>query len=151
MRVLMLIDSYPPMIGGAQQYVRNLSVALSARGHDVAVATLGAPGLPPYEEDRGVRIYRLRGTLQRAPDVFRDRTHAPPIPDPELVAAIRDVIRLERPEVVHAHNWLTGNPPISNLGRRETEKPDRCRSVFNARTETATRLSRLLAAGPLSR
>lgn len=106
MRVLMLIDSYPPMIGGAQQYVRNLSVALSARGHDVAVATLGAPGLPPYEEDRGVRIYRLRGTLQRAPDVFRDRTHAPPIPDPELVAAIRDVIRLERPEVVHAHNWM---------------------------------------------
>ncbi len=106
MRILMLIDSYPPMIGGAQQHVRNLSTALAARGHDVAVATLGAPGLAPYQEDRGVRIYRLRGTLQRAPGVFRDRTHAPPIPDPELVAAIRDVIRLERPTVVHAHNWM---------------------------------------------
>lgn len=106
MRILMLIDSYPPMIGGAQQYVRNLSVALAARGHDVAVATLGAAGLAPYEEDRGVRIYRLRGTLQRAPGVFRDRTHAPPVPDPELAAAIHDVIRLEQPEVVHSHNWM---------------------------------------------
>lgn len=106
MRIVMLIDSYPPMIGGAQQYVRNLSIALAARGHDVAVATLADTGLAPYEEDSGVRIYRLRGTLQRAERIFRDRTYAPPIPDPELVRAIRDVVRQERPEVVHSHNWM---------------------------------------------
>lgn len=106
MRILMLIDSYPPMIGGAQQYVRNLSIALVARGHDVSVATLTGDGLASYEEDHGVRVYRLRGTLQRASRVFRDRTYAPPIPDPELVRAIRDVIRRERPDVVHAHNWM---------------------------------------------
>ncbi|MCW1959150.1 MAG: glycosyltransferase family 4 protein [Mycobacterium sp.] len=106
MRILMLIDSYPPMIGGAQQYVRNLSIALVARGHDVAVATLAGPGLEPYEEDAGVRVYRLRGTLQRSERIFRDRTHAPPIPDPELVGEIRDVVRRERPDVVHSHNWM---------------------------------------------
>ena len=106
MRILMLIDSYPPMIGGAQQYVRNLSIALVARGHEVAVATLADAGLEPYEEDSGVRIYRLRGTLQRAERIFRDRTYAPPIPDPELVSAIRDVVRRERAEVVHSHNWM---------------------------------------------
>ncbi len=107
MRILMLIDSYPPMIGGAQQYVRNLSLALVSRGHDVAVATLAGPGQEPYEEeDGGVRIYRLRGTLQRAERVFRDRTYAAPIPDPELVGALRDIIRRERPTVVHAHNWM---------------------------------------------
>ena len=106
MRILMLIDSYPPMIGGAQQYVRNLSVALAARGHDVAVATLGDTGLKSYEQDSGVRIYRLRGTLQRAEGIFRDRTYAPPVPDPELVHAIREVVRRERPEVVHSHNWM---------------------------------------------
>ena len=106
MRILMLIDSYPPMIGGAQQYVRNLSIALVARGHDVAVATLADTGLEPYEVDQGVRVYRLRGTLQRAERVFRDRTYAPPVPDPELVRAIRDVVRRERPQVVHSHNWM---------------------------------------------
>lgn len=106
MRVLMLIDSYPPMIGGAQQYVRNLSIALAARGHDVAVATLANPGMEPYEEDAGVRVYRLRGTLQRSERIFRDRTYAPPVPDPELVGALGDVIRRERPQVVHSHNWM---------------------------------------------
>jgi len=106
MRILMLIDSYPPMIGGAQQHVRNLSIALAARGHDVAVATLAGPGMKSYEEDGGVRIYRLRGTLQRAETIFRDRTYAPPLPDPELVRAIRAVVMRERPTIVHAHNWM---------------------------------------------
>jgi len=111
LRILMLIDSYPPIIGGAQQYVRNLSINLVERGHDVVVATLSDTGLAPYEEDHGIRIHRLRGTLQRAAQalgdgIFRDRTYAPPIPDPELVRAIRDIIRRERPAVVHAHNWM---------------------------------------------
>lgn len=108
MRILMLIDSYPPAIGGAQQYVRNLSLALAARGHDVAVATLANAGQEPYEEDGGVRIYRLRGTLQRSERSFRDpgRTYAPPIPDPELVRALRDVVRREKPQIVHSHNWM---------------------------------------------
>ena len=108
MRILMLIDSYPPAIGGAQQYVRNLSIALTARGHDVAVATLANAGSEPYELDSGVRVYRLRGTLQRSERSFRDpaRTYAPPVPDPELVRALRDVIRKEQPDVVHAHNWM---------------------------------------------
>lgn len=106
MRILMLIDAYPPMIGGAQQYVRNLSIALVGRGHDVAVATLGSAGLPAFEEDAGVRVYRLRGTLQRAERVFQDRPLAPPVPDPELVGELRDVIRREKPTMVHSHNWM---------------------------------------------
>lgn len=108
MRILMLIDSYPPMIGGAQQHVRNLSIALAARGHDVAVATLANVGQSPYEEDCGVRIHRLRGSLQTADRVFRDplRAYAPPLPDPKIMRALRDVIRRERPSVVHAHNWM---------------------------------------------
>ncbi len=108
MRILMLIDSYPPAIGGAQQYARNLSIALVNRGHDVAVATLANAGQEPFEVDAGVRVYRLRGTLQRSEGSFRDpgRTYAPPIPDPELVRALRDVIRRERPDIVHSHNWM---------------------------------------------
>jgi glycosyltransferase involved in cell wall biosynthesis len=108
MRILMVIDSYPPTIGGAQQHVRNLSIALASRGHEVAVATLANVGQAPYDEEGGVRIYRLRGALQRANRIFRDpaRTYAPPVPDPELMGALCDVIRRERPTVVHAHNWM---------------------------------------------
>jgi glycosyltransferase involved in cell wall biosynthesis len=108
MRVLMLTQFYPPYIGGEERHVHTLSRRLVARGHDVAVATLGNPGLPDYEEDQGVRVYRIRGTMQRIETLFSqsDRRHAPPFPDPELALALRQVIRRERPQIVHAHNWL---------------------------------------------
>jgi glycosyltransferase involved in cell wall biosynthesis len=43
--------------------------------------------------------------------VFSDATrpYAPPAPDPGLVAALRRVVRAERPEVIHAHNWIVNS------------------------------------------
>ncbi|HHX65590.1 MAG TPA: glycosyltransferase family 4 protein [Chloroflexi bacterium] len=40
MRILMLTQSYPLIIGGIEHHVRNLSQELVARGHEVSVATL---------------------------------------------------------------------------------------------------------------
>jgi len=107
-RILMLAQFYPPTIGGEEQHVRGLAVALAARGHEVAVATLWHEGLPEYEVDEGVRVYRIRGALQRARGLFSEsgRRHAPPFPDPGATWALREVVRRERPDVVHAHNWL---------------------------------------------
>lgn len=104
----MLTQFYLPFIGGEELLVRTLSVALVGRGHEVAIATLWHEGSPRYEVDRGVRIYRVRGLLQRVPGAFSDRGRrfAPPCPDPELTRAIRDVVLRERPDVVHAHNWM---------------------------------------------
>ncbi len=108
MRILMLTQFYPPIVGGIEQHVRNLSTALVARGHQVAVATLWQEGLPEVETDQGVRIYRIRGALQRAGWLYSEkrRRHAPPFPDPQLVTALASVIQRERPAVVHGHNWL---------------------------------------------
>lgn len=88
--------------------MRTLGQALAARGHEVAVATLWHAGHPEQELDGDVRIYRLRGTLQRMEWLFSEsgRRHVPPVPDPELVLALRRVIQKERPEIVHAHNWM---------------------------------------------
>lgn len=108
MRILMLSQFYPPIIGGEERHVRTVSLGLRARGHDVAVATLWHEGLPDFERDDGVRIYRIRGLFQRLPGIYseRERPHAPPLPDPEATMALRRVIKRERPEIVHAHNWL---------------------------------------------
>jgi len=107
-RILMLTQFYPPYIGGEERHVRNLSARLAARGHEVAVATLGNLDLPTFEQDQGVRVYRMRGTMQRATWLFSDtsRRHAPPFPDPELSLELRRIIAHERPQIVHAHNWL---------------------------------------------
>lgn len=108
MRILMLTQFYPPIHGGEEQYTRMLSRELARRGHEVAVATLWHAGLPEFEVDHGVRIYRIQGTLQRLTWLFSEsgRKHAPPFPDPELMAALRRIAAQERPEIVHAHNWL---------------------------------------------
>ena len=108
MRILMLAQFYPPTIGGEERHARDLSTELVARGHDVAVATLWHEGLPALACDHGVRIYRIRSSLRRMGMLFSDqeRQHSPPFPDPEALWALRRIILRERPEIVHAHNWI---------------------------------------------
>lgn len=109
MRILMLTDFYPPIVGGVEQHVRNLSHALADRGHRVTVATLAHGEAPAFEVDEhGVRIFRLRGTMQRIEKLFSDpgRRYSPPIPDPEVTLQLRKVISKVKPQIVHAHNWL---------------------------------------------
>ena len=108
MRVLLLSQFYPPIVGGEERHVRNLAAALAHRGHEVGVATLWYPGAKSFELDGEVRVYRVRGTLQRLSGLFAEseRRHAPPFPDPELAAALGRVAAKEKPDVVHAHNWL---------------------------------------------
>jgi glycosyltransferase involved in cell wall biosynthesis len=108
MRILMLTDLYPPIVGGIEQHVRNLSRALVARQHQVAVVTLWHEGLARQEWDEGVRVYRVRGTTERLEGLFSDRQrrYAPPFPDPQVLAALRRILARERPAIVHAHNWM---------------------------------------------
>ncbi len=108
MRVLMLTELYPPIIGGLEQHVCNLARALTHRGHTVSVATMRVDDRPRISLDGDVRVHALSGTVQRAPRAFVDeaRPYAPPMPDPGLVRGLARVIARERPDVVHAHNWL---------------------------------------------
>lgn len=108
MRILLLAQFYPPLIGGEERHVRNLAQALAKRGHGVVLATIWQQGLEPFELDGPVKVYRLRGTMQRAGMLFSDhgRRYASPFPDPELLFRLRQIIAKENIEVVHAHNWL---------------------------------------------
>lgn len=119
MRILMLSQFYPPILGGIERHVRSLSVALASRGHQVAVATLWHPGMPEFENDGQVRVYRLRASMQRFARLFStDRLHAPPFPDPEVMLALRKVIEKEQPEIIHAHNWIVHSfLPIKNWSK----------------------------------
>jgi glycosyltransferase involved in cell wall biosynthesis len=108
MRVLMLAQFYPPIIGGEERHVINLSEALVKRGHEVRVATLAHKDRASVTIEKGVTIRSLSGTVQRASAIFSDseRRHAPPFPDPELLYQLDRIIVETKPDVVHAHNWL---------------------------------------------
>jgi glycosyltransferase involved in cell wall biosynthesis len=104
----MLTQFYPPVIGGEESHVANLSRALVERGHDVSVATLRHRDFPSFEVEHGVRVHRVRGSMQRLGMLFSEnsRQYAPPFPDPEVLRALRRIIRDEQPEIIHAHNWM---------------------------------------------
>jgi glycosyltransferase involved in cell wall biosynthesis len=108
MRILMLSQSFAPIVGGEERVVEDLSTELIARGHDVVLATLTQPGIARNGSRASPRIYELRSSVYRVPGVFsdRERRHAVPGPDPETVLDLRRVLRAERPDVVHAHNWI---------------------------------------------
>jgi glycosyltransferase involved in cell wall biosynthesis len=108
MRILMVAQSFSPIVGGEERIVEDLSVELVRRGHEVEVATLRQPlGESPGRED-GVGVELLESSVHRIPGVPVDeeRRYAPPAPDPLSVRDLRRVIRRFEPDVVHAHNWL---------------------------------------------
>jgi glycosyltransferase involved in cell wall biosynthesis len=108
MRIMMLAQSFAPIVGGEERVVEDLSLALSKRGHEVSIATLEQPGGEPAPELGDIPIHTLRSSSHRLPGVETDaeRRHAPPMADPETVLGLRLLIREERPQVVHAHNWI---------------------------------------------
>lgn len=108
MRILMVAQSFSPIVGGEERIVEDLSRELARRGHEVAVATLRQPlGEPPPRQD-GVEVELLETAMSRVPGLAADpeRAYAPPAPDPLTVRDLRRVVRDFRPDVVHAHNWL---------------------------------------------
>jgi glycosyltransferase involved in cell wall biosynthesis len=102
----MLAQFYPPVIGGEERHVRNLSLELAARGHDVHVACLDT-GQPPVE-DPGVTVHVLPNLGVKVPALYptADRPLALPLPDPYVSRALARVVGAVRPHVVHAHNWI---------------------------------------------
>src|SRR5436305_238573 len=108
MRILMLAQFYPPIIGGEERHVYNLSVELVSRGHEIAVATIQHGQDPLFTVEQGVRVYRVPSTMKRLQSLLKEkeRYHAPPFPDPEILKALRYIIQEECPEIIHAHNWL---------------------------------------------
>jgi glycosyltransferase involved in cell wall biosynthesis len=108
MRVLMLTQFFAPVVGGEERVVESLSAELARRGHDVALATQRAEGLPDSEVRDGIRVHRIGTLAGRARWLFDDpqRPHVPPAPDPEALLGLRRLLQQERPDVVHAHNWF---------------------------------------------
>ena len=94
-------------MGGEEHVVQALGTELARKGHHIAVATVQHPGLAGREEVEGVQVHRLRSAASTLPFLYSDdRLHAPPGPDPALRWQLRRVLEVERPDIVHAHNWM---------------------------------------------
>jgi glycosyltransferase involved in cell wall biosynthesis len=116
MKILMLTQFYAPVVGGEERAVEDVSAELVARGHDVSIATLRLPGVSRGELANGVRVHQLDSFFGRFTSAFAeaDRRHLPPVPDPYVEAGLRRLISAEKPDLVHAHNWIVHSAPAAN-------------------------------------
>jgi glycosyltransferase involved in cell wall biosynthesis len=105
-RILQLAQFYPPVVGGEERHVRNLSSELARRGHDVHVACLDVGQEP--DRDPGVTVHPLANVGIKVPALYptADRPLALPVPDPVVTRALSRLLRRVEPDVVHAHNWI---------------------------------------------
>lgn len=108
MHILQLTDFYRPVIGGLERHVETLSRELIRLGHAVTVVTLQTGDDPAEEILDGVRVIRICGWIggRRAFHADAARPFHPTVPDPGAMAALRQVVQRERPDVVHSHSWL---------------------------------------------
>jgi glycosyltransferase involved in cell wall biosynthesis len=110
LRILQVSDLYEPFIGGTESHVKALSRGLAGRGHQVTIATSQLPGTAIDEIADGLRIRRICGWANRALRGSYERAevpYQPPLPDPGMMRALREVIDDERPDIVHAQGWIS--------------------------------------------
>ena len=100
MRILVIIYEFPPIGGGGGRAAYDICRDLVARGHEVMVLTAHMQGLPTEEIQDGigiVRVHSLRREAFRATFIVMLAYVLS-----GLWAGIR-LIRLYRPEIIHAH------------------------------------------------
>lgn len=90
MKLALACDWFLPRLGGIEIHLRDLAVRLRARGHDVHVIT-PTPGATVVD---GIPVHRVAARL------FPGFHFAY---DPGAFTALREVLRAERFDVVHAH------------------------------------------------
>jgi len=120
MHILIVTDSYPPLIGGATRAAQQLGHHLVQRGHRVSVATAWQHALPEQENDAEIQVFRIRDLTSRMPWLSADphRHTPPPFPDPEAVWRFRRLLHQIRPDIVYAYGWLTYSCTAALLGTR---------------------------------
>lgn len=104
MKILMLTWEYPPrIVGGIARVVNDLSKRLIKDGHEVTVITYKEGNAPYFEDDKGVKVYRVDNYMIN-PNNFIDWVMQMNF---NMVAKANEIMAKEGNfDVIHAHDWL---------------------------------------------
>ena len=104
MKVCLVAHGYPPeLVGGTEKAMQGLARGLARRGHGVLVVA----GSMRFEG--GFRTTEARDGAIGVVRIHRDDLyfdHWQKSASPRVAAAFREVLRRERPDVVHVHHWI---------------------------------------------
>ena len=107
MKILMLTWEYPPrVVGGISRVVYDLLHRLIKDGHEVTVVTYRDGEVPYYEDDKGVKVYRVDNYMIQ-PNNFIDWILQLNFNMVERASQI--IAEQGKFDVIHAHDWLVAN------------------------------------------
>lgn len=135
MRIMIVTDQYPPMVGGVPTVTRNMATDFAARGHQVWVVapSYGARDVRRLEQD--VRVYRFSSFEWPA---YKD-LRIPFLP----FMPIRNLIKRSDPDIIHIHSPVVlGN--IAQILAGGLRKP-----VISTNHYLPINMSRSLSVDPL--
>ena len=103
----MLTWEYPPRVeGGIARVVYDLSHRLIKDGHEVTVVTYREGETPYFEDDKGVKVYRVDNYMIN-PNNFIDWIMQLNF---NMVTKVNQLIAEQGNfDVIHAHDWLVAN------------------------------------------
>jgi len=103
----MVTDLYPPAIGGMERHVQLLVRGLSRTNNEVILCMFGSRQRK-LERQENTRSYSIEGAYQKLPFLYKsqEKSH-PPIADPLLIKRIAEIVKLENPDIIHCHNWIS--------------------------------------------
>jgi 1,4-alpha-glucan branching enzyme len=103
--VLMLSWEYPPnIVGGLSRHVHDLSKSLVKKGCKVIVLTASTAGVPEFEVDEGVHVYRT-GPLHPMEEDFLHWVFQLNL---SFIEKASEVFAREQIDLIHAHDWIVG-------------------------------------------
>ena len=104
MKILMLTWEYPPrVVGGIARVVSDLSHKLHKDGHDVTVITYREGDAPYFEDDKGIKVYRVDNYMIN-PNNFIDWILQLNF---NMIAKANEIMQEQGNfDVIHAHDWL---------------------------------------------
>ena len=104
MKILMLTWEYPPrIVGGISRVVHDLSHRMIKDGHEVTVITYKDGNTPYFEDDKGVKVYRVDNYMIN-PNNFIDWIMQLNF---NMIAKANElIIKQGKFDVIHAHDWL---------------------------------------------
>jgi glycogen(starch) synthase len=106
-KVLLVSDFLPPVVGGLEAHVAGLAEAFAQQRHDVQIATLTDDPVVPV----GVRVHSIRSASRFIRHERTERPFPTPLPEPGAHGALRRIVAEFRPDVVHGHGWLAASLP----------------------------------------
>ncbi|MCK7624499.1 glycosyltransferase family 4 protein [Streptomyces sp. RS10V-4] len=98
MKILLVAEKYPPIVGGGETHLHQLAEGLVARGHEVTVATEAVPDGPErrFYREGAVRLRELTGLMDAC-----QRLDAK-----AAVAGLHSVFATSDADVIHVFNYV---------------------------------------------